>query len=54
VEKYDSPGILDSLAITILPKAGYKEADLMRNTRYIPESDPRIIAEADILKNEDR
>jgi len=54
VEKYDSPGILDSLAITILPKAGYKEADLMRNSQYIPENDPKIIAEAKLLKSSDK
>ena len=52
VEKHDSPGILDSLAITIMPKAGYKEADLMRNSQYIPENDPKIIAEVDLLKKE--
>ena len=51
VEKYDSPGILDSLAITILPRAGYREADLMHNEDYIPEYDPRILAEVERLRN---
>jgi len=54
VERYDSPGILDSLAITILPKAGYREADLMHNTQYVPERDPKIIAEVEALKSNDK
>ena len=42
--KYDPLDILDSLATTILPKAGFKEADLYLNTQYMPENDPKILA----------
>ena len=41
-EKYDVMDILDSLATTILPKAGFPEANLVLNTQYMPESDPKI------------
>lgn len=44
-ETYDSQGILDSIAITILPKAGFSEADIGIHTDYVPESDPLIIKE---------
>ena len=43
--------ILDSLATTILPKAGYAEADLVLNPYYMPENDPKIQKEVDLLKN---
>ena len=42
-EKYDNMDILDSLATTILPKAGFMEADLTLNTQYMPENDPKIL-----------
>ena len=45
--KYDFNDILDSLATTILPRAGYPEADLVLNTQYMPEKDPKILAAAD-------
>ena len=48
--KYDTIDILDSLATTILPKAGYSEANLVLNTQYMPESDPKIKEEADRFK----
>ena len=48
--KYDSMDILDSLATTILPKAGFSEADLVLNTQYMPENDPKIKYEVDLLK----
>ena len=50
--KYDGADILDSLATTLLPKAGYKEADLWFNPRYMPESDPKIIAAANTFKEQ--
>ena len=50
--KYDGADILDSLAITLLPNAGYKEADLMLNPRYMPESDPKIIAAANAFRKQ--
>ena len=43
VDKYDDMDILDSLATTILPRAGYSEADLYLNTQYMPEKDPKIL-----------
>lgn len=42
-DKYDRMDILDSLATTILPKAGFQEADLVLHTQYMPEQDPKII-----------
>ena len=42
--------ILDSLATTILPKAGFSEANLVLNTQYMPENDPKIKYEVDLLK----
>ena len=42
--KYDPLDILDSLTTTILPKAGFKEADLYLNTQYMPENDSKIMA----------
>ena len=42
--------ILDSLATTILPKASFSEANLVLNTQYMPENDPKIKYEVDLLK----
>lgn len=50
-EKYDDMGILDSLAVYLLPKAGYSCADLVINPYYVPEHDPRIIAEVKAYKS---
>jgi len=50
-EKYDELGILDSLAIDLLPKAGYSYADRLINDDYIPELDPKIIAQVEIYKS---
>lgn len=50
-EKYDELGILDSLAIDLLPKAGYSYANRLINDEYIPELDPKIIAEAEACKS---
>jgi hypothetical protein len=50
-EKYDELGILDSLAIDLLPKAGYSYADRLINDEYIPELDPKIIAEVEAYKS---
>ena len=45
--KYDEMDILDSLSTTILKNAGFREADLVLNTQYMPENDPKIIAEVE-------
>ena len=42
-EKYDGADILDSIAVTILPKAGYPEEDLVLHADYMPENDPVLI-----------
>jgi len=49
--KYDDLDILDGLAITILPKAGFSNADLMKNPYYSPLEDERLIAEVEKFKN---
>ena len=49
--KYDDLDILDGLAITILPKAGFSNADLMKNPYYSPLEDERLIAEVEKYKN---
>ena len=46
--------ILDSLATTILPKAGFPEANLALNTQYMPENDPKIKHEVDLLKSSEK
>ena len=51
-QKYDASDILDSIATTILPKSGYREADLYLNPYYMPESDPKIRAEVEKLKKQ--
>ena len=53
VMQYDSGMMLDGLAITILPKAGFLEADLMLNPDYVPECDPKIIAAAEQWRREE-
>ena len=50
-EKYDKLGILDSIAIDLLPKAGYSYADRLINDEYIPELDPKLIAEVEAYKS---
>ncbi|MDO5295156.1 MAG: hypothetical protein Q4F00_00735 [bacterium] len=52
IQKYDISDILDSLATSILPKAGHREADLYLNPYYMPESDPQIRAEVEKLKKQ--
>lgn len=52
VSKYDDMDILDSLAINILPKAGYRDADLSVNPRYMPENDPVLQKEVERLKKQ--
>lgn len=44
--KYDEIDILDSLAITILPRQGSEEANLFKHPYYMPEQDPKIILAA--------
>lgn len=50
-EKYDGDTILDSIATTILPRAGYSEADLVLHTDYMPENDPKLIASVEAYRN---
>ena len=52
--KYDDMDILDSLAINMLPKAGFREADLGVNPRYMPENDPVLQKEVAKLKTQNR
>ena len=49
--RYDFADILDSLSTTILKNAGFSEADLVLNTQYMPENDPKIIEAAEKYKN---
>ena len=49
---YDDRDILDSLCITILPKAGFRDADLSVNPRYMPENDPLLQKEVKKLQEE--
>jgi hypothetical protein len=51
-EKYNGEDILDSIAITILPKAGYSNADLVLHPDYMPENDPELIASVERYRNE--
>lgn len=44
--EYDEMDILNSLATTILPRAGYSNADMFINPDYMPESDETMISEA--------
>ena len=50
-EKYDEADILDSLATSILPKSGCKEADLYNNPNYLPETDPMLLEAVEMYKN---
>jgi len=50
--RYDPMDILDSIATTILPKAGISEADLVLHTDYLPENDPVLIAAVQRLKSQ--
>lgn len=52
--KYDDMCILDSLAINMLPKAGFRNADLFINPRYTPETDPVMIKEVEKLKAQNK
>ena len=52
-KKYDGDyDMLYSLATNILPKAGYSEADLYLNPYYMPEQDPKILAEVEALRKQ--
>ena len=52
--KYDGSDILDSLAISILPKAGDRDADLFVNPRYMPENDPVLQKEVEKYKAQNK
>ena len=49
--KYDEMDILDGIATTILPMAGYGKADLMNDPYYSPLDDEQIIAEVEKFKS---
>ena len=51
-EKYGGADILDSIATTILPKAGNSCADLVLHPDYMPENDPELIASVERYRNE--
>ncbi len=51
LENNSNANILDSLATYILPKAGYREADLVHNPYYTPENDPQIHEAVDSYKS---
>jgi len=50
VGKYDDMDILDSLAVSILPKSGCKDADIYINPRYLPETDPLLLDAVEMYK----
>ena len=49
--RYDEMDILDSLAVSILPKSGYEEANLYHNPNYLPETDSMLLAAVEAYKN---
>ena len=49
--EYDDMDILNSLATTMLPQAGYSNANTYIHTDYMPEFDERMIAEARKFKS---
>lgn len=49
-EKYDEMDILDSIAVSILPKSGYAEADLYNNPNYLPEMDHMLLDAVETYK----
>ena len=44
---YENGDIIESLATSILPKAGYPEADLYLHPYYAADQDPKILAEVE-------
>ena len=44
---YDNGYVIESIAITILPREGYPEADLYLNPYYALDQDPKILAEVE-------
>ena len=53
IAKYDEGDILDSIATTILPKAGFDDADLFKNPYYMPVNDKRLLAEVEKFKSKE-
>ncbi len=53
-DKYGVLGILDSLGVSVMLKAGFRHADLVENPYYTPESDPLITAEIKAFFQEER
>lgn len=49
-EKYDEMDILDSIAVSILPKSGYAEADLYNIPNYLPEMDHMLLDAVETYK----
>ena len=50
-ETYDGGTVLDIITTTILPRAGYTEADLVLHPDHLLENDPKLIASVDAYKN---
>ena len=50
ITQNDDMDILDSIAVTILPKAGYDNADLVKNPYYMPETDERLKKEVEAFR----
>lgn len=48
--KYDAVDIMDDLSTTILKMSGFSEANIELNPQYVPERDPKIIAEVEKIK----
>ena len=51
VSKFDESDILDSIAITIPPNAGFSNTNLFYNSQYMPENDEELVEEVNNLKN---
>lgn len=50
--KYEDGDIIESLATNILPKAGYREADLYHNPYYNVDKDKKLLAAAEYWKQQ--
>ena len=51
-ETYDEMDILDSLALEILPKSGYREVNLYDHPQYLPETDSLLLEAVRRCKDE--
>ena len=50
LQHYYNGEIIENLATKILRKAGYSEADRVLNPYYIPDQDPKILAEVEAIR----